>query len=268
MILHVNKTSTYALQILENHTTAAVHSVYNSVINVTVNGRLLALQTANSPLSPISLITDLDVTEMASLSVKTGEEITLDYTDATVLDLNPKHRTSRAVRQDLFKKFSKIVQRSETNGFDLIFQFSPKVGQDFILTAAETKIHLANTCFRKRDYREATRIISELVGVGIGLTPSGDDFLCGILAGFHIHGKQNSRKVQFLRDSISQNLSRTNEISRAFLQCAIDGHFSQAVNELWNNPDIDTIEQMFHNIGHSSGMDTLCGIYFLFFLME
>ena len=135
--------------------------------------------------------------------------------------------------------------------------------KDLVLTVAETKIHTADTLFHKKNYVEAANVISELVGLGIGLTPSGDDFLCGILAGYHIQGLENSAEALCLRDAIREKLSRTNEISRAFLVSALEGHFSQAVNELWNNPDIETITQMFRAIGHSSGMDTLCGIYFI-----
>lgn len=110
--------------------------------------------------------------------------------------------------------------------------------------------------------------MSELIGLGVGLTPSGDDFLCGVLAGLYIQGKEFSEFAYRLRDNIRKNLHRTNDISAAFLSCAMDGHFSHAVNELWNNPSTEQISKMFHEIGHSSGMDTLCGIYFLFFLTE
>lgn len=268
MIFRITKVSTYAMQILQNNTVGSVHSVYRNTVNILVNDHLLALQTAGSPFSPISLITDLDTDEFARANVEEGQTISLDYTDATVVNLSPEMKIPHKIRHELYKKFSHIIQASNTGGFDLIFQISPNVDKDLVLTVAETKIHMANTLFHKEQYEEASRIISELVGLGIGLTPSGDDFLCGILAGFQIQGKEHSHKVSYLREAIREKLSRTNEISRAFLVSAIEGHFSQAINELWNNPDEETIAKMFGSIGHSSGMDTLCGIYYLFFLME
>ena len=267
MIFHITKLSTYAMQILQNSTAGSVHSVYRNTVNVVVNDHLLALQTVNSPFSPISLITDLTADEFAA-DIEEGQIVSFDYSTADVVRLSPEEKIPHRIRHELYKKFSHIIQSSNTGGFDLIFQMSPDVDRDLVLTVAETKIHMANTLFHKEQYQEASRVISELVGLGIGLTPSGDDFLCGILAGFHIQGKKHSRKVALLREAIRENLSRTNEISRAFLTSALEGHFSQAVNELWNNPDEEKIAQMFQSIGHSSGMDTLCGIYFLFFLME
>ena len=268
MIFHITKVSTYAMQILQNSTTGSVHSVYRNTVNILVNERLLALQTANSPFSPISLITNLNADEFAAANIQEGQMVTFNYEDATVVNLAPETKIPHKIRHELYKNFSHIIENSNTDGFDRIFQMSSHVDHDLVLSVAETKIHIANTLFHKEQYQEASNAISELVGLGIGLTPSGDDFLCGILAGFHIQGLENSRKVEYLREAIRENLSRTNEISRAFLISALDGHFSQAVNELWNNPDSDTIAEMFGSIGHSSGMDTLCGIYFLFFLME
>ena len=268
MIFHITKVSTYAMQILQNSTTGSVHSVYRNTVNIIVNDRLLALQTADSPFSPISLITDFDTNQFAAFNIQEGQTVSFDYVDAIVVNLNPETKIPHKIRHELYKKFSRIIQASNTGGFDLIFQMSPAVDQDLVLTVAETKIHTANTLFHKEQYMEASNVISELVGMGIGLTPSGDDFLCGILAGFQIQGNEHSHKVAHFREAIREKLSRTNEISRAFLTSAMDGHFSQAVNELWNNPDEETIVKMFGSIGHSSGMDTLCGIYYLFFLME
>ena len=180
----------------------------------------------------------------------------------------PKQPIDHPTRHKLYKKFIQIITQSNTGGFELIFQISAKVDQDFVLSAAETKIHEAHRFCNKNQYPQAAQKLSELIGLGIGLTPSGDDFLCGVLAGLHIQGKEFSEFAYCLRDYIQKNLNRTNKISAAFLSCAVEGHFSHAVNELWNNPSSEQISEMFHRIGHSSGMDTLCGIYFVFFLME
>ena len=268
MIFHITKVSTYAMQILQNNTVGSVHSVYRNTVNILVNDHLLAIQTINSPLSPISLLTNLDTDAFGQIEVQEGQMVTIDYSSANVIHLAPDVKIPHKIRHELYKKFSQVIRSSKTQGFDLIFQMSPDVDKDLVLSVAEAKIHMANTLFHKEHYQEASNVISELVGLGIGLTPSGDDFLCGILAGFHIQGLGESQKVAYLREAIREKLARTNEISRAFLISALNGHFSQAVNHLWENPSANEIADMFGSIGHSSGMDTLCGIYFLFFLME
>ena len=268
MNIQITKLSTYAKHILRYRRKGIVHSVYRNTINITVNGKLLSFQTANSPVSPVSLITNLDSDSMKNLSLKAGDKVSFSRKNATIVDLAPKQPIHPLARRELYKKMTKIITQSETGGFELILQMSPKVNQDFILSAAETKIHEVHRFCDKNQYPQAAEKLCELIGLGTGLTPSGDDFLCGILAGLHVHGKEFSELAYCLRSSIRKNLHRTNEISAAFLSCAMDGHFSHAVNELWNNPSIEQISEMFHAIGHSSGMDTLCGIYFAFFLME
>lgn len=268
MNFHINKLSTYASQIIQNEAVASVHSVYRNTINIIVNDHLLALQTKSSPFSPISLITDLSCNEFNQLDIEEGQTVTLDLASASISSLAPSEKIPHKIRHELYRKFYRVIQESDTQGFDSIFQIAPNVEHDLVLTVAETKIHTANTLFHQKNCQEAASVISELVGLGIGLTPSGDDFLCGILAGYHIQGLENSPEAVCLKEAVRERLSRTNEISRAFLTCALDGHFSQAVNELWRNPDTESIAQMFRAIGHSSGMDTLCGIYYLFFLME
>ena len=268
MILHIESLSAYAKQIIQDDTQGCVHSVYRNTINIIVNGRLLAIQTTDSPVSPISLMTAYDSETFAALAPQIGQMINFDCSCAKIYELAAKGKISHAVRHSLYKKFIPTVLYSQVHGFNLIFQLSSKVDEDLVLTAAENIIHDANSLYRKGRQLESADKLCSLIGLGTGLTPSGDDFLCGMLAGLHIQGLADSDFALKLRENITKNLSRTNEISQAFLQCALDGQFNLAVNELWNNPEKEQISEMFHSIGHSSGMDMLCGIYFLFFLME
>jgi len=105
--------------------------------------------------------------------------------------------------------------------------------------------------------------LAALLGLGIGLTPSGDDFLCGMLAGSILAGRQREPFFLALRAEIAAGLSQTNDISAAFLQCALDGQFSEPVLALTKpEPEAARIAESFSKIGHSSGFDTLCGIVF------
>ena len=73
--------------------------------------------------------------------------------------------------------------------------------------------------------------LCHLIGLGIGLTPSGDDFLCGFLAGLRL-SDGSSVFLPFLEQHILHTLDRTNEISAAFLRCAVLGQFSAPVHLL------------------------------------
>lgn len=269
MNYQVLKMSTYAQDILAENNQGIVHSVYRNTINVSIHNHLLAIQTKNSPLSPISLITDLDTEAFSQLPYTVGDYIVIENNaDTQIINLSPTMLFPKQHCQELFMNIRRSLITSHTQGFDLIFQFSDLINDNLILAAAQNKIESAYHFYQKKDYENTARELSRLIGLGLGLTPSGDDFLCGMLAGFHLLDRNKHTFTQCLRHYIKENLKNTNEISQAFLKCALHNHYSFAVNKLWSNPSHEQISQMFLQIGHSSGMDTLCGIYFSFLLCK
>ncbi|MGQ0287015.1 DUF2877 domain-containing protein [Pasteurellaceae bacterium 22721_9_1] len=137
---------------------------------------------------------------------------------------------------------------------------------DFVFQSVGKVLAQAKCAFLQQNEREFAHYLAKLIGVGIGLTPSGDDFLSGVLALLHKIGLKQTALFAELQLAIQQNLARTNEISAAFLTCALENHFSQPVIHFFeqNSPQNSTaLFQEFDQIGHSSGMDTICGIYFM-----
>jgi len=75
---------------------------------------------------------------------------------------------------------------------------------------------------------------ARLVGLGPGLTPAGDDFLCGLLAALRCVG-QRGRAAAFaeeFRAALPSLLASTNAISAASLGCAAEGLFPAALSRL------------------------------------
>ena len=103
MILHIKSLSFYAIKIIKNAKSGCVHSVYQNTINIMVNGRLLAIQTAGSPISPISLISDLNTFE--HLAVQPNDELSFEITGAKVYDLAAREMIAHRTRHELYRKF-------------------------------------------------------------------------------------------------------------------------------------------------------------------
>ncbi len=100
--------------------------------------------------------------------------------------------------------------------------------------------------------------IESLIGFGIGMTPSGDDFLIGLMASL-----KGSYFFERVKETINKALFKTNQISREFLRCAVLGEFSASFAELIRaaNDGIDA-EKYFLKIslkGHTSGKESLLG---------
>jgi Protein of unknown function (DUF2877) len=106
--------------------------------------------------------------------------------------------------------------------------------------------------------------IEPLIGLGPGLTPSGDDYLGGLLIALSLIGRTR------LRDRLWQALEpllirRTGDISRAHLAAAADGLGNSALHAvlcaiLAGRTDVISVAvASIGGIGHTSGWDTLAG---------
>ena len=99
-----------------------------------------------------------------------------------------------------------------------------------------------------------------LIGLGPGLTPSGDDLIGGALCALHATGRGDIA-AQLAAWALPLAKSGTNRISFAHLECAAEGECGEAVNDAilalasGGEADLDRIDA----IGHTSGWDALAG---------
>jgi Protein of unknown function (DUF2877) len=101
-----------------------------------------------------------------------------------------------------------------------------------------------------------------LIGLGPGLTPSGDDVLAGALLGLHATGNA-ILAAQLGAHVAAASVDGTSPLSAAFLRCAIDGETSaplhQALSAAFTNTDWPTTLDTLNHIGHTSGWDHFAG---------
>lgn len=290
MIFPILHTSDFARNFLQTDCSGTVHSVYRKTINIQINGQLMALQAIHSPLSPISLITDLSQEEMASLGVTSAMVVRVDpahsllgiyenassiepaavfsFDNALTRDLGLSAHLTRESISNLAREIHQALRRTSTGGFSMLISDPEDSLENLMLQAADKRMTAAHAHYIDSQMIPAARDLCGLIGLGTGLTPCGDDFLCGVLAGLILTGKEEETFSQALHTQIAEHLTDTNAISAAFLLCALDGQFSAAVNSLTSLPDAGKILKDFLAIGHSSGTDTLCGILWALSLTE
>jgi hypothetical protein len=106
-----------------------------------------------------------------------------------------------------------------------------------------------------------------LIGLGPGLTPSGDDYLGGILVALRACGRgpQADALWRWLKPRLAE---RTSAISAAHLAAAAAGEAHEALHECLqkllasepaNDPGWDEALERLDCVGHSSGWDGLAG---------
>jgi len=106
--------------------------------------------------------------------------------------------------------------------------------------------------------------ITKLVGLGPGLTPSGDDFLVGMLVVLSLAGRFDlvAAVDQVIRPTLEEG---TGPISRLHVAAALDGESSERLHVMVNAVlagDHDALASRLVSIsqvGHSSGWDALAG---------
>jgi hypothetical protein len=107
-------------------------------------------------------------------------------------------------------------------------------------------------------------------GLGIGLTPSGDDFNAGIMAAYGTAGKIMGRDYSDLINDIYANAIGKNLLSNAFLKCARDGRFTECQKVLLtallfeSEDKINSCTRELCRIGETSGADWGVGVFFTF----
>jgi hypothetical protein len=134
--------------------------------------------------------------------------------------------------------------------------------------AGEVMQALVNAA-RRYDLRN-TSVVRALIGLGSGLTPSGDDLLVGYLAGLWCAVHAGSERDQFIASlgkTISDLSSQTNDISHTYLYHAVQGQVSSQLADLAEaicqgeaRERLSKIATAAFKVGHTSGMDAAAGL--------
>lgn len=134
--------------------------------------------------------------------------------------------------------------------------------------ASEAVARLAAVLADAMTGREAPRInrdtLAPLLGLGPGLTPSGDDVIGGTMIALNLLGLAGIRDMMW--SQVEALPEATGRISMAHLEAAAQGYGHAAVHDLVNavfsaqTGDLDRQLDAVGAIGHTSGWDALVGV--------
>jgi hypothetical protein len=128
------------------------------------------------------------------------------------------------------------------------------------------RIRRATTAYEAAGMTE----VGALVGLGPGLTPSGDDLLTGYLAGLWCAVRRRPERQRFLEavaELVDRYSLRTNDIARTYLRLAARGQVSSRLVDLTTViclgegcASVLAAAEAAMRVGHSSGMETVNGL--------
>ena len=135
---------------------------------------------------------------------------------------------------------------------------------DLLASAAVPRIAALRSALLAGEVEAAEKASVALIGLGIGLTPSGDDFLVGLLAGL-----EAARDP--LRDPVAAAIAReaphrTTEFGAALLEHACSGEFSERLHDVLlaiASREVAALQRATARAmayGATSGADTLAGL--------
>ena len=194
--------------------------------------------------------------------------IQLVYTECT------QKITSRDNLRLFFEYAKDLLLRSEKSAFSIYGikdteKFEKSQIADIFARAAYTGINELSCAMEENSADRVEYCLSKLVGLGRGLTPSMDDFLCGMLFVFHYSKNYWDYKAKFL-DVLSScvkelALQNTNAYSAAYIISAAEGEdFSlmrQCLESAADEDFFDCVNRLL-SVGSSSGADMLSGMCF------
>jgi hypothetical protein len=182
--------------------------------------------------------------------------------------------TNPAVESAWKAVWQALNQRQRNNGADIVaddlvgrIDNSPYTGVSQKVAKAAPALLQSTQQF---DLTAAASPIRELIGLGSGLTPAGDDLLAGYLTGLWCTTFGKSEREEFvsgLSRKIIRLARRTNDISRTYLSHAAHGQVSsriaalaEAISQGESDKRLLDIAENAMRVGHTSGMDAVTGL--------
>lgn len=271
---------------------AVVHSVFQSAANLRLakSDKLLTLVGSGEADLPQGIRLDT-ATDFSFTILRVGEPVTcwngllridsisltVDLTQARVwkcdlsaLKVDLANSSTEAAWKVVWQALN---QRQRNSGADIVAE--NLVGRVFnpicpiILQKAAKAVQSLIQATQQFDLNE-TFPIRELIGLGSGLTPAGDDLLTGYLVGLWCTTFGKSEREAFvsgLGRKIIQLSRRTNDISRTYLYHAAHRQISsrlaalaEAISQGESGERLLTIAENAMRVGHTSGMDAVTGL--------
>lgn len=263
------------------------HSIFNNVVNIQWENKLISIQNNRVPKGSLSMVVEGEINfkdNSPNLRGKvniTGDVVTIGrmkflISEPEIWDPELKYlpRIFFINKEAVIKAINNIILINGKNSGTMDATFKSLEQNIPVNYTKESNLFYnilikSMNSLKNKELNVAANEISDLIGIGIGLTPSGDDFIVGFISVLHSVMQEKTCIKEFyflLRDEVVKRVSKTTDVSRAYLLEAVEGRFSESFHNLYaalekeNFGDIYKSSLSMMAVGHSSGTDGLCGI--------
>jgi len=241
-----------------------VHSVFNRVINISTDQGLLSAASEDVGGSSSFLTIPGG---FAEYGVTPGDQCVVGSGRMRLADHSINFQNSAIWKGPISKSYRRNKIKTENiAAFKAVLdrKAAPQSAWRFINNDSESRFRGLGAI---RKLRENPYLARNLIGLGQGLTPSGDDMLAGFLAIVN-HLSENRMYIRMLHDAISDSLHKTSDISAQTLVNALDCDYHEYLQKCIRDLCEGEKESVYISaasllgIGATSGADIACGMYF------
>lgn len=246
-----------------------LHSKFKSVHNYTNGSELISLVSSQIGSGPNNIV-------LNNFPEKVEEALCINNS-AILLGKNAMqfNKINSQISEDIFiRNINKLTIRIEDLSNNISDKIVPK-SLSFLLfpnniTHLQTNFEKAyknhvKIAVRNMKLDELPAVVKSMKGVGFGLTPSGDDFNCGLLYALNYIKKTITDDISKILNQCYKNSLGTNLISNTFLKFAYLNKFYNNFHKLLialtqnNENEISFQADKIIGSGHTSGSDMLTG---------
>ncbi|WP_371366705.1 hypothetical protein SRRS_09670 [Sporomusa rhizae] len=224
-----------------------VHSVFNQTVNIsTADSRLYSIAAAHIDNAPhnIRVAAPMHFSEMG---IQPGDKVeatpgkllvgklTIDLADIVLWEsILPEFpcKYPANLLEDNTKIMRKCIASNGKSGglWDVWFSKAACCNQNVFIASLTERAQAFLTALRSKRFDDAYRTGCKLIGLGGGLTPSGDDFCAALLTVMNMPGSPFSEKYQSLGYRLAEAAVRqTTAISQEMLITAAEGQARENV---------------------------------------
>jgi Protein of unknown function (DUF2877) len=265
---------------------AVIQSVFDSSVNLRLEGqdRLITVLISDHYELPQGIRLDVKNVPFQTLTVDSravcragilhfsSSPLTIDLRGASIWEaqLTSIDITKPAIRKAWSTIWQALNRQQKLKQTDLIAEdlFQPDKGSSLTRKLSRPVLDLI-AATKRFDIEAAPDAARRMIGLGPGVTPTGDDVLLGYLAGLWSMAGDEKEKLAFIEsfgEILLQVTDQTSEISRTYLYHAVHGQFSSSLINLANaiadgqNDHLLSTTKDALRVGHSSGMDSVTGL--------
>ena len=271
--------------VLQRGASGRVCAVFERSIHIAVNDEIVCIGGAGIGNGPLNAIVEPAIASRWPAGIEAGEraEIAgraiplrrwrLDFSGARTWrpDPWPLPTNAVAVRATLDRARSIVGERAPYDGLARLAilgeHISSGAPSDALARIAAPRLAALGDWLAEVELNAgAPDGIVGLLGLGPGLTPSGDDVLSGALIGLHAVGAE-ALAAQMAGALLPEAPNATTPLSCAFLEAAATGEGGEALHGFigavvtGQRDRLDAVVDSLGRIGHTSGWDALAGAY-------